>query len=729
MDAPDLTPLFEPRSVAVVGASPDSWYSSQLVDNLLSYGFGGELFLVNPGREEAWDRPCHDRLSDLPATPDSVVVSVPRTAAVEVVEEAGDLGVPAALVITAGFAEADAEGERLERELAAVAREHGIRVCGPNCIGLVSAHTDTVLTSTCSRKPQNGSIGLVSQSGALAFTTFFERAADEDVHFSKIVSTGNEADLSLTDFVAYMATDPTIDAICAYVEGVADPRRFARVVEAATRNGTPVLVVKIGDSEAGAAASLSHTGSLTGSDAAWEGLLAGVGAQRVSDIPDLLGAARAHAALEAPAGNRVCIASTSGGLASLLADMAVARGLTVPALGSETEAKLLDVEELLTFGELHNPIDVRGYGADALPEISDALFADDFDAYVFAIGLSAVDERAEAIADDLLAVAQAAPAPVFFLWTGRKTPESREYVTKPADGDARDTGRNPFPYERVRRETPLYYDPARCMDALTSLVRFGEFRRRTENRPSLVDREASLRDSDSPPPFDVPRGRVLSWAETEKLCSANGISLASTELVTTPEEAVAAATEIGFPVVMKSESPDIAHRAAADAVRVGVESKTEVEDAYEEIIENVHAHDETARLDGILIQPRTTGTEAIVGVATEPGFGPLVTVGTGGTLVEAVGDTTTRLAPLSIGGAREAVAETRLPDLLAAEGTDGGLDALCELLVRVSGLAIDPSVSELDFNPVMVSRDDVTVVDALVRTGDVDTETEDDDTR
>lgn len=718
MDAPDLTPFFEPRSVAVVGASPDSWYSSQLVDNLLSYGFDGDLSLVNPGREEAWDRPCHDRLADLPATPDLVVVSVPRAAAVDVVREAADLGVPAALVITAGFAEADAQGEKLEAELATVARERGIRVCGPNCIGLASSHTNTVLTSTCSREPGEGSIGLVSQSGALAFTTFFERAADEDVHFSKIVSTGNEADLSLTDFVAYMATDPTIDAICAYVEGLDDPRRFARVAETATRNGTPVSVVKVGDSAAAAAASLSHTGSLTGSDDAWAGLLAQVGAQRVEDVPDLLGQARAHAALDAPEGSRVCIASTSGGLASLLADMANARGLTTATLGERTEAELLDMDELLTFGELHNPIDVRGYGADALPEISNVLFADDrFDAYVFAIGLSAVDERAETIADDLLAVARAAPRPTLFLWTGRKTPEVREGRVDSGGDEVTARPNEPLPYERVRRETPLYYDPAQCMDALTSLVRVGEFRRRTADSPSLADRETSLRDRDTPPTLDVPRERVLSWADAERLCSASGIALAPTELATTPDEAIAAATEIGFPVVLKSESPDVAHRAAADAVRMGLKSADEVETAYEEITENVRAYDESARLDGLLVQSQVTGTEAIVGVSEEPGFGPLVTVGTGGRLVEITDDTTTRLAPLSASEAREAIAETRLPDLLAAEGNEGGLNALRDLLVRVSELASEYSITELDFNPVMVREEGVAVVDALVRTG------------
>ncbi|PSP72041.1 acetyl-CoA synthetase [Halobacteriales archaeon QS_3_64_16] len=716
MDVPDLDPFFEPRSVAVVGASPDSWYSSQLVENLLTYGFEGELSFVNPGRERAWGQPCHDRLADLSSPPDLVVISVPRAAVLDVLEEAGDLGVPAALVITAGFGEADAEGEALEAELATVAAETGIRVCGPNCIGLADSRSETVLTSTCSRKPEGGSIGLVSQSGALAFTTFFERAADEDVRFSKIVSTGNEADLSLTDFVAYMHADPSIEAICAYVEGVENPRRFARVAEEATRSGTPVFVVKIGDSAAGAAASLSHTGSLTGSDAAWNALLKGAGVQRVKDVPDLLGQARAQAAFDAPEGDRVCIASTSGGLASLLADMAGAWDLSVPELSAETEAELLDVEELLTFGELHNPVDIRGYGADALPAIADALFADDFDAYVLAIGLSAVDERAEAIADDLLRIAAAAPEPVFFLWTGRKTPE------RDGDGAENSTARDAdaLPYERVRREVPLYYDAGRCMDALASLVRFGADHERVTGRPPLAEQDARSTTSS----LELPPDRVLPWAEVERLCSAYGISLARTELASTPERAIEAASAIGPPVVLKSDSPAVSHRAAADAVRLGLDSGPEIEAAYEAITANVTAYDETAALEGLLVQDQVAGTEAIVGVTTEPGFGPLITVGTGGRLVEVLGDRSTRLAPLSIAEAEEMLAETRLPDLLVAESNEGGIEELRELLVAVSELASETSVAELDFNPVMVRAGGVTIVDALVRTdsvGDGDT--------
>ncbi|WP_435181084.1 acetate--CoA ligase family protein [Halorussus sp. AFM4] len=714
-DRADLDPLFAPDSVAVVGASPDSWYSSQLMDNLLDYGFDGEVYPVNPSRDEAWGRPCYDSIADVPEVVDLAVVSVPREYVVGVVESAGEMGVPAALVITAGFAEADDEGRRRQRELADAAAEHDVRVCGPNCIGLANAREETVLTSTCSRKPEPGNVGLVSHSGALAFTTFFERAADEDLAFSHIVSTGNEADQTLADYVEYMAADPAVEVICTYVEGLAQPRRFMEVADAAVRGGTPVLATKIGGSTAAEDAAMSHTGSLVGSDDAWDAVCEQVGVEQVPDIPDLLGRASAHAAFDPPASNRVCVASTSGGLASLLADMASERGLAVPDLTGEAEQTLLDMEGLLTFGELHNPIDIRGYGADHLPEIAEAVFADDsYDAYVFAIGLSAVDERADDIADDLLAVAEAATEPVLFLWTGRKEP-----------GDLDD----PQPYERVREEVPLFYDPGRCMDALASLVGVGEARDRLADRPAWRDRNertagtvASAGGNRAVP--ELPTGRVLTWGEAAALLGEYGIEPVETRSVESADEAGRVAAELGFPAVLKVDSPDVPHRNRVGGVEVGVKSRAAARDAYEEIVANVRGAVPDADVEGVLVQPQVAaGVEALVGVTRDPEFGPLVAVGPGGTLVEEYDERALRVPPLTAEEAREAIAETRLDTLLASEdGEDGGdgddgVDALADLAVRVGDLAVEvESLAELDLNPVMVGPDGVSVVDALVRT-------------
>lgn len=608
--------------------------------------------------------------------------------------------IPAAVVITAGFAEADADSERLQAELGAAIEEYDIDVCGPNCIGLANACEGTVLTSTRSRAPNPSSIGLVSQSGALAFTTFFERAADEDINFAYIASTGNEVDLSLTDYVEWMADQPAVEVVCAYIEGIDDPRRFMRVADEAARSKTPVLVVKVGHSEMASAASRSHTGSLTGSDGAWSAAFEQVGVERVPDIPDLLSRANAHTAFDPPASDRVCIASTSGGLASLLTDLAAERGLSLPALDGEMEQHLLDMEELLTFGELHNPVDIRGYGAKALPEIAGVLFADDgFDAYVFAIGLSAVGDEAEDIADGLLSVVDAADDPVFFLWTGR---------TELDDPDP-----DPVqPFERVRRETPLYYDPSRCLDAVASLVAAGEARDRTS--PSRAELASA-----AGPDLDLPDG-VLTWQEAEPLLEACNIPIPETWLAGAADEAVAHADVMGYPVVLKVDSADVPHRTDADAVRVGLEEADDVRAAYREIRGNVDACAPEADIAGVLVQRQHDGVEALVGISQEAGFGPVVTVGPGGTLVELVDDAAIRVPPLSTADAREAIEATALADLLAGHrgATAGDPAALADLLVRVGRLATEAeAVRELDLNPVVVDDEGAVALDVLVRTG------------
>ncbi|ADJ13846.1 acetate--CoA ligase family protein [Halalkalicoccus jeotgali] len=704
MNTERMAALLAPDSIAVVGASPDSWYASNLIENLAEYGFDGEVYYVNPSREEVWGEPCHDSISDVPVV-DLVVVSVPRKYVLGVVEDAGEMGVPSALVITAGFAEADDEGAALEAKLGELGETYGMAICGPNTIGLANTHDETVITSTCSRKPGAGSIGLVSQSGALAFTTFYERAADEDIDFAYIVATGNEAGLSMADYVEFMADSDRVEAICAYIEGIDDPRRFVESASEAVRGGTPVLATKVGRSAVAEQASLSHTGSVTGDAAAWDAAFERAGVERVPDIPDLLGRSRAHTAFDPPESANVCLASTSGGLASLLADMAAERDLSLPPLSGDTEQALLDMEDLLTFGAMYNPADIRGYGADVLPEIAEVLFADDaFDAYVFAVGLPAVGERAEEIADAMLRVREMADDPVLFLWTGRKASEDD----------------SPLPYERVRRETPLYYDPGRCLDALSSLVRFGERTGQGTPRP--------LTDVPAVETPTLPAGRVLTWTEGATLLEAGGIEPAETRLVTSTGEATDHANAMGGPVVLKVDSRDLPHRSDAGAVAVGVEP-ADAADEYERVIGNAREHlaDADPAIEGVLVQTMAAldaSTEVLVGVSTDESFGPVLTVAPGGELVELFGPDAgiTLLPPVEPAEVRTAIADTPLGELLSGyRGRSAGdLDALASLVSRVGDLAVgarEPRIEELDLNPVLVGPDGVSVVDILVRTG------------
>ena len=698
MDTRQLDPLFDPSSLAIVGASPDSWYSSRIFEHLTGYGYDGDLYLVNPNREEAWDRPCYDGVSDLPEVVDLAVVVVPRGHVVDVVREAGELGIPAALVITTGFSEADERGAELEAELEATAAAYEISVAGPNCIGLANAQAGTVLTGLCSREPEPGHIGLASQSGALSFATFFENAADEDTHFSHIVSTGNEVDQSLADYVGYMAADPDVEVICTYIEGVTEPRRFIEVARETVATGTPVLAVKVGGSDVAQAAAESHTGSLTGNDEVWDAAFGQAGIERVPDVPDLTSRASAHAAFDPPDSNRVCVASTSGGLATLLADLAEERGLDLPQLADETERRLLDSDDLLTFDELHNPVDIRAQGAEILPDVADTLFADDgFDAYVFGIGLSAVDEDAAMIADHLLDVAEMTDDPVMFLWTGRRSP---------ADLD------DPQPYERVRAEYPLFYEPTKAIDALASLVRFDEARDRLVGRPpfELDERPAAS---------ELSANSTLPWSRATALLEDYGIDLPATRSASSSEEAARYASRIGTPVVMKVDSPDIAHRNHIGAVRVGVDSPSAAQRAYEDIVAAVFEYDDEATIEGVLVQEMVdSGVEALVGASQDPNLGPVVTVGSGGTQVEALQDTTHLVAPFGKGDAYGALKRTDLRARFEhGFGPDASLDSLANLVTKVGNLvATRREVAELDLNPVMVRPERSVCVDAFVKT-------------
>jgi acetyltransferase len=693
----NLDPLFDPASLAIVGASPDSWYASRITENLTSYGYDGDLYLVNPNREEAWDRNCYDSVSDLPETVDLAVVVVPREVVVDVVREAGEGGIPAALVITTGFSEADERGAELEAELEAAAADYDISVAGPNCIGLANAQAGTVLTGLCSREPRPGNIGLASQSGALSFATFFENAADEDTHFSHIVSTGNEVDQSLADYVEYMAADPDVEVICTYIEGVTEPRRFIEVARETVATGTPVLAVKVGGSDVAQAAAESHTGSLTGNDEVWDAAFGQAGIERVPDIPDLTSRASAHAAFDPPDSNRVCVASTSGGLATLLADLAEERGLDLPQLADGTEQALLDDDALLTFGELHNPVDIRAQGAEILPDVAETLFADDgFDAYVFGIGLSAVDADADAIADHLLAVAEMTDDPVIFLWTGRKQPQALD---------------DPQPYERVRAEYPLFYEPSKAIDALASLVEFDRARDRLVGRPPF--------ELDGQTPSDLPSNSTLTWSQSTSLLDDYGIDLPTTRSASSSEEAARYASRIGTPVVMKVDSPDVAHRNEVGAVRVGVDSPAAAQRAYEEIVANVFEYDDEATIEGVLVQEMVdSGVEALVGASQDPNLGPVVTVGSGGTQVEALQDTTHLVAPFGKGDAYGALNRTDIPARFEHEfGADASLDSLANLVTKVGNLvAKRREVAALDLNPVMVRPERSVCVDAFVRT-------------
>lgn len=697
-----LDQLFAPDSVAIVGASADSSYTAQLIRNLINQD-EPRVYPVNPNRDRVFDLTCFDSLDDVPEVVDLAVISVPRDYVVDVIEEAGALGVPAALIIAAGFSEADERGRCLTSELEDVINRYNINVAGPQSVGLVNAVEGVALTSLIETVPSPGSLGIISQSGGFAFTAL-ERGVEMNLNPAYAIATGNELDLTLVDYLDYMIDDPNVSAIVTYIEGVDDPRRFMNVAESAVRRGVPVITIKIGQSELTELTTKSHTGSLTGPDAGWTAAFTQTGVQQVADLPELLNRAAVHTAFDTPASNRVCIVTSSGGYMNMLADMATDRGLELPDLNADTERELLDFD-ILAFDELHNPVDVRGYGMEVLPDIADVVFADDsFDSYVFVNESKAIGEQAERIADNFLAAARRASDPVVILWAGCRKPE------QPKHSDY------PLPYERVQQEVPVFQDAVPCMNALASLVTFDTDRKRLQNRPSRneLSTEQSVAD------IGLPNDRILTWNEAATLLKEHDIHPHETRLTKTPSQAVEAAVNFGFPVVLKVDSTDIPHRGDANAVITGITSPEEVRRGFNTIVENVQTQLPDADINGVLVQPEVNeGIEVLVGTAQDRMFGPLLTVGLGGTLVEVFEERTTRIPPISRQDAEDAMAEIKLNDVLATstDVTETGIEELTTLMTTVSQLVttID-GIAELDFNPVVVHDRGISIVDILIRT-------------
>lgn len=664
--------LLNPASIAVVGASPDARYSGNLIRNLLDYGYDNPIYYVNPNREEAFGQQCYDDISDIPEIVDLVVVSIPRKYVIDVVDQAGEMGIPAALIISAGFSEADETGEELEGELEGVIEKHDMAVCGPNTIGFANPQADTVPSAICSREPDNGEIGLISQSGALAFATFYDRAKDEDIDFAYIIATGNETGLTMSDYIKYMAEDDTVEAICAYIEGIDQPREFINAVVKAKEHGKPVFAVKTGDSDVAKESSESHTGAIAGSEEAWNAAFDRAGVERVPDIEDLLERAKLHAEFN-NGGDSVCVASTSGGLAGLLADMTAKRDLALPEITGKTEQQLLEMDELLTFGGIHNPADIRQQGTEALTKIADVVFADDtFDAYVFAVALPAVGEQAEMIADKMLEIHQQASDPVVFLWTGRKESPDEE-----------------SPYERVRDEAVLYYDADVCMDAVASLL----------DPPTAGERidTVSVTNSDTT--------EVVDWEQAVELIP-DSIDVVDHRVVSSSEEAATAASELGESVVLKANTTQ-AHKTELGAVKTGVRA-TQAADAFEDVIANVESGQ-------AIVQKQIDGTELMLGIFEDPSFGPVLSVAPGGIHVEAFEDFQLNfIPPVSTQEVMRRVEQSPVIELLTGRGEQIQPDDLAEAVSDLGDLAVD-GVIEADLNPVMLTQDGITAVDLYLK--------------
>ena len=690
--------MLNPKSLAIVGATPRQQYGGRMLNAALRMKGRVNVYAVNPKYDDINGVKSWKSITDLPETPDVVAVVVPWQHVLPTLKEAHAKGTRAGIVISAGFAERGM-GDRadLQVELANWARESGLRISGPNCLGLANIRDDIWLTSSSRQMTGvNGKVGLVCQSGATLFGPFLARAADSGMGLSYVVSTGNEADLDFADFARYLLDDEGTQVIAGFVEGFKDAAKFVEVARIAAEKGKPIVLIKIGRSDLGARAASSHTAALTGSDAMYDAVCKQYGVIRVPSYDDLLEVSQLLAQSRKPVKRGIAVVSHSGGICSLTADMCGQQGLDLPVLSQGALDTINGV--IKGFGWAANPADVTGRAnSDSFPAIMNAMINEP-EVGTLAIASAGKEQQA----DQIIELRSQTAKNLAYMWTGSRDNSASLNKLKVAG-------------------IPIFYTPDSMARGLRHLLDYHAWRDRRmamgfAQAPAITDAQqkvvSELRS----------RGRKgLSESESKQLIAAWGIGSAGEARVNSADAAAKAAGKIGYPVVLKADSADIPHKTEAGVVCLNLRDANAVRAAYEEIIGNAQKNAPNAKLNGVLVQEMVQGgVEFIVGVTYDKQLGPMLLVGTGGVMVEVYKDTSLRRCPVTPAEAREMIAEVKGSKLLAGfRGAPAGdVDALAEVLVRVSHMAVqlDGRLAELDINPVLVlpKGSGIKAADALV---------------
>lgn len=681
-----LESLFDPQAVAVIGASANpAKLGHSVLDNIIKYGYPGGIYPINPKEKEILELPVYQSVTDVPGPVDLAVIVVPVKAVAAVMKDCGAKGVGAAIVITAGFRETGPEGRQLEREVIGIAHQHGIRVVGPNCLGVITTSAD-LNASFAAGMPAKGSISFMSQSGALC-TGILDWAAANDLGFASFVSLGNKGDLHETDFLEAWRHDPDTDVIMAYLEGIVDGPRFLKVARELTKE-KPFIVIKSGTTSAGSRAVSSHTGTLAGSDAAYDAAFRQAGIIRANSVSELFAYSTAFAYQALPTGRQVAIITNAGGPGIMATDACEKKGLQLATLAPDTVATLQ--EHLPAAANFYNPIDVLG---DALADryelaLRTALDDVNVDAVIFLLTPQAMTDI-EGTAQAVVALSEGYDKPILANFMG---------------------GRDVAVGNRILRggRIPCYGFPEDAADALARMVAHREWRERThdpvEQLPADRERAATALLTAQK------AGRLaLNEVEARQIVAAYGLPLPTSQLALNAEQAVRWADGIGYPVVMKIISPDILHKSDIGGVQVGLKNEKEVRLAYEEILNRAQRYMPDADIWGVAVQEMVqVGREVIVGVNKDPTFGHLMMFGLGGIYVEVLKDVVFRVAPLTRLEADEMVREIRsFPLLAGARGEKpADLKAIVDCILRVSQMVTDfPQIVELDINPLFAYED------------------------
>ncbi len=677
--------MLNPSSIAVVGATPRMQYGGRFLNAVLKATDRVRVYPVNPHYDEIMGVKSYTSVTDLPEAPDLVGVVVPYHQVLNVLQESHAKGTRAAIVISAGFSERDLDDRRdLQGELGSFARESGLRICGPNCLGVANVQADIWPTaSSRGSDGLSGPVGLICQSGASAFGPFLTRALEEGIGLSHIISTGNEADLDFCDFARYLLDQDSVKVIAGFVEGFKDARKLVEVAELAAKRGKPIVLIKIGRSDLGSRAARSHTAALTGSDALYDEMFAQYGITRVQDYDELLEVSQLLAHTAKPAQPGVAVVSHSGGISSLTADMCGQAGLDLPPLTDTARDGINGV--LKGFGWAANPSDVTGFAnSGSFPEIM-GYMSDQPDIGTLVVASAGADSQAEQV----IAQRDNSDRALAFLWTGTRSATAGLSKLKAA-------------------QIPVFYVPDKLALGIRSLLGYHRWRdRRLVEGFGRAPAMAAEQEQALAGLADLGR-TTLSEHESKELIAAWGIPITGEATATTLAEAVAAAESIGYPVALKVDSPDILHKTEAGVIRLGLADAGQVSAAYDMVMSNAaQAASAGAAINGVLIQEMVSGgVEVIVGVSYDAQLGPALLFGTGGVMVEVYNDVALRLCPLTRPEAFDMINQVKGSRLLRGfrGSPTADVDALADALVQISRLAVNMEgrLSELDINPLMV---------------------------
>lgn len=707
IEYPNLEPLFRPKSIAVIGATEDPRRVAGLpLKFAVEHNYKGKLFPVNSNRESVLGLKCYPSILDIPEEVDAAMIVVPAAVVPDVIEQCAQKGVKAAVIGVSGFAELDEEGKKRHDRIIETARRSGMRICGPNTNGLLNVHEGISLGYSYAQEVViPGRLGYVTQSGALLSATV-PRFAKKGIGMSYFVGAGNQADLEVFDYVRYLIDDPNTDVIAVYVEGFKNPQKFIDVAGLAIEKRKPIVMLKVGRSELAVSAAKSHTGSLAGSDPIVDAICKQKGVARVDDFDELIAVSSVFLKCKLPKGNRVGIISSSGGAIGLVADRAMGSRISFTDVSAKTKQQALAV--LPWYGEFKSPFDIAAAGSKATQDVELSRKAVDFILF---------DENVDILLAIITPMERRGTQNYIQAIVDASKSSSKPVILFAPMGGLREKEEEIFHEGNV----PMLTDSAECVIALDAMLEFAEVIKRHKDDRELPDINGHVDKENIKRGLLYSKNKTLSENQSKQLLSYYGIPVVEEAMAVSPDEAIKIAEKIGYPVVLKIDSPDIAHKTEADAVRLGITNRDELVHAFHEVENNARKYAPHASIKGVSIQKMIKDArEVIIGLSHDPQFGPVVMFGLGGVFVEVLKDVSLRVAPLTKIDAEEMVKEIKGHRLFESfRGKSAAdIEGIIDVLLKLSLLAADLGdvISEIDINPLMVmdKGGGVIAADALV---------------